>query len=332
VTVHTTMLGGGFGRRAEQDFLVEAVTLSKETHAPVKVVYSREDDMQHDYYRPATYNALSAGLDALGAPIAVTYRTVSPSIMQHMFPQFIRNGVDDTAVEGAWDHYAVPNVLVEWIRDDTSVPVGFWRSVGNSHSAFVKESFVDEIAAASRTDPLELRRRLLAGSPRMLGVLNLAAERAGWGTALPAGRARGIAVHNSFNSFVAEVAEVSVGSDGVPVVHRIVCAVDCGRVVNPLTVEAQVQGSIVYGLSAALHGAITIEHGRVVQRNFDTYAPLRMHEMPRVEVHLVPSEAAPTGIGEPALPPAAPAVTNALFALTGKRIRKLPIDPAELRG
>jgi isoquinoline 1-oxidoreductase beta subunit len=326
------MLGGGFGRRAEQDFLVEAVTLSKQANAPVKVVYTREDDTQHDFYRPATYNVVAAGLDASGAPIALTYRSVSPSVMAHMLPQFIRNGLDEAAIEGAADHYAIPNVLVEWVRDEPGVPIGFWRSVGNSHTAFVKESFMDEIAAASNTDPLALRRRLLAGNARMLGVLNLAAERAGWGSPLPAGRARGIAVHHSFGSYVAEVAEVSVAEGGTPTVHRMVCAVDCGRVVNPLTVEAQVQGSIVYGLSAALQGGITIERGRVVQGNFDTYAPMRMNEMPRVEVHIVPSEAAPTGIGEPALPPAAPAVTNAIFKATGKRIRTLPIRPDELRG
>ncbi|HEY2804554.1 MAG TPA: molybdopterin cofactor-binding domain-containing protein, partial [Gemmatimonadales bacterium] len=266
IQIHTTMLGGGFGRRFEQDFLSEAVTLSKMAHVPVKVVFSREDDIQHDCYRPATYNVLAAGLDASGNLTTCTYRSVSPSVQAHMFP--LQNGLDDNAIEGALGEYAIPNVQVEWVRDEPGVPIGFWRSVGNSHTAFVKESFIDEIAAATHTDPLALRRRLLANSPRLLGVLNLAAERAGWDSPLPAGRFRGIAAHKSFNSYVAEVAEVSVGADGTPTVHRVCCAVDIGRVVNPLTVEAQVQGSIVYGLSAALRGAITLDRGRVQQENF----------------------------------------------------------------
>ena len=332
VQIHTTLLGGGFGRRAEQDFLSDAVLVSKAVNAPVKVVFTREDDMQHDFYRPATYNALAAGLDASGRPIAWTHRSVSSSIMGRMFPQFVRNGLDDSAVEGAADTpYAIPNIHVDWVKDEPGVPVGFWRSVGNSHTSFVRESFMDEIAAASHTDPLELRRRLLEGKTRWLGVLNAAAERAGWGTPLPTGRARGIAVHECFGSFVAEVAEVSLGRDGLPVVHRVVCAVDCGQIVNPLTIEAQMQSGIVYGLSAALHGAITIERGRVAQSNFHDYAPLRMSEMPRIDVVIVPSTEAPGGVGEPSTPPIAPAVTNALFTLTGKRIRRLPIRAEDLR-
>jgi len=329
VQIHTTMLGGGFGRRFEQDFLTEAVTLSKLTHAPVKVVFSREDDIQHDNYRPATYNVLAAGLDASGNLTVATYQSVSPSVQAHIFP--LRNGMDENAIEGALGEYAIPNVQVEWVRDEPGVPMGFWRSVGNSHTAFVKESFIDEIAAATHTDPMALRRRLLAGSPRLLGVLNLAAERAGWDTPLPAGRFRGIAAHKSFNSYVAEVAEVSVAADGTPTVHRVVCAVDIGRVVNPLTVEAQVQGSVVYGLSAALRGAITLDKGRVQQENFNQYEPLRMNEMPVVEVAIVPSEEPATGIGEPGLPPIAPAVGNAIFAATGVRLRSLPFRPEALR-
>ena len=332
VKVNTTMLGGGFGRRFESDFIADAVLLSKAAGAPVKLIYSREDDIQHDFYRPATYNVLSAGLDAAGNPVAWTYRSVSSSIMSRAFPQFVREGRDESAFEGAeLLEYAVPNVRAEWVRDEPGVPVGFWRSVGSSHTAFVKESFLDEIAAASRTDPLELRRRLLAGKTRWLGVLNAAAERAGWGSPLPAGRARGIAVHESFASWAAQVAEVSLNADGTPRVHRIVCAIDCGQTVNPLTIEAQVQSAIVYGLSAALHNAITIDRGRVVQSNFHDYPALRMNEMPRVDVVIIPSTEAPGGVGEPATPPVAPAVCNALFALTGRRVRRLPIRAEDLR-
>ncbi|MBI1722541.1 MAG: xanthine dehydrogenase family protein molybdopterin-binding subunit [Gemmatimonadetes bacterium] len=326
IAVHTTMLGGGFGRRAELDFVSDAVETSKAVGAPVKVIYSREDDIQHDYYRPATYNSLAGALDDGGWPVAWTHRIVGPSIFSRIFPQFVRNGIDDSSVEGAANlPYAIPNILVDYVMRETGVPVGFWRSVGNSQNAFIKESFLDELAAAGGKDPVELRRRLLANQPRHLGVLELAASRAGWGSPLPAGRARGIAVHESFGSYVAEVAEVSVAADGTPTVHRVVCAVDCGTVVNPLTVEAQMESGIVYGLSAALHGEITIDRGRVVQSNFHDYAPLRMSEVPRVEVHIVPSTEAPGGVGEPGTPPIAPAVCNAIFSATGRRIRRLPI-------
>ncbi len=338
VQVHTTLLGGGFGRRFELDFVMDAVRVSKSVRAPVKLVYSREDDIQHDMYRPAVYNVLAAGLDAAGMPTTWTHRSVSSSIIARVFPQMFRDGKDDSAYEGAADlPYAIPNIHVDWVRDEPGVPVGFWRSVGNSHTAWVKESFLDEIAAASQTDPLELRRRLLRSSqapsaPRLLGVLNLAAERAGWGTPPPAGTGRGIAVHESFGSFCAEVAEVRLNSDGTPKVTHVVVAIDCGQIVNPLTIEAQMQSCIVYGLSAALHGAITIENGRVVQSNFHDYTPLLLTEMPRVEVHIMPSTENPGGVGEPGTPPIAPAVCNALFALTGKRIRRLPIRSEDLRG
>ncbi len=330
VQVHTTYLGGGFGRRAELDFVDDAVRLSKEVRAPVKVVYTREDDIQHDMYRPATYTVMRAGLGTDGLPTAWWARVVGASIFARFFPQMF-NGMDESSVEGLTEHgYGIPNQHVEWVRHESGVPVGFWRSVGNTQNAFIKECFVDELAQLAGQDPVAYRRTLLAGHPRLLGVLNAAAERAGWGSSLPAGRARGVAVHESFGSFVAEVAEVSIEGDA-PVVHRVVCAADVGTVVNPLTVEAQMESAIVYGLSAALRGEITIDRGRVVQSNFHDYQPLRMHEMPRVEVHLVPSTNNPGGVGEPGTPPIAPAVCNALFALTGRRIRRLPIRPEDLR-
>jgi isoquinoline 1-oxidoreductase subunit beta len=330
VNVITTYLGGGFGRRFELDFVQDAVEASKAMKAPVKVIYSREDDIQHDFYRPATYNRLAAALNDTGAPVAWTHRIVGPSILARFGP--LEKGIDGSSVEAAVDMpYAVPNVKVEWVRAEPGIPIGFWRSVGNSQNSFIVESFIDELAHAAGKDPFEFRRTLLEKHPRHKAVLELAAEKAGWGQPLPEGRARGIAVQESFGSWVAEVAEVSVSPEGKPKVHRIVCAVDCGTVVNPDTVEAQMQSGIVYGLSAALSGEITIKDGRVVQGNFDSYPVLRMNEMPVVEVHIVKSTEPPGGVGEPGTPPAAPALCNAIFALTGKRVRKLPIRPEDIK-
>ena len=326
VAVHTTYLGGGFGRRFELDFIVEALETSKAAGAPVKVIWSREDDIQHAQYRPANYHQLRAGLDASGRPVSWTHRIVAPSIMARMFPQTVKNGLDGEAVEGGVGlPYAIPNVHVDYQLTDTGIPVGFWRSVNNSFNGFAVEGFIDELAAAAKQDPYEYRRALLANAPRDRGVLELAASKAGWGTPLPAGRGRGIAVYKSFESFAAQVAEVSVSPEGDVRVHRVVCAIDCGMHVNPSTIEAQMQGGIVYGLTAALKGAIDIQGGRVVQSNFHDYQMLRLAEMPVVEVYIVPSEEAPGGVGEPGTPPIAPAVCNAIFAATGKRIRKLPI-------
>jgi isoquinoline 1-oxidoreductase beta subunit len=332
IKVHTTLLGGGFGRRFEADFVVEAVEISKAVGAPVKLVWSREDDTQHDFYRPAAYNRLIGGLDAQGMPIVWTQRVVSPSIFARTFPNFIQNGVDSTSVEGSADMpYAIPNLLVDYVMKDTGVPVGFWRSVGHSQNAFITESFLDKLAVAAGKDPYELRRQLLNKAPRHKGVLELAATKAEWGQPLPEGRYRGIAVAESFGSFVAQVAEVSVAPNGNVRVHRVVCAVDCGKVVNPDTIEAQMQSAIVYGLTAALKGEISIENGRVKQSNFHDYEMLRIDEMPVVEVHIMPSTEAPGGVGEPGTPPIAPAVANAIFAATGKRIRKLPIRATDLK-
>jgi len=332
VRVHTTFLGGGFGRRAEQDFIAEAVEISKGTGAPVQVTWSREDDMQGDFYRPAAYSKLVAGLDLDGWPVAWKSRIVGPSIMSRFFPGSVKNGVDETSVEGqANSKYAIPNFLVEYALTEAGVPVGFWRSVGNSHNGFITECFVEELAKAGSKDPFEFRRKLLADAPRHRGVLELAAEKAGWGKPLPAGRTRGIAVVESFGSYVAEVAEVSLNrKSGEVKVHRVVCAVDCGRYVNPETIAAQMEGAIVYGLTAALKGQITIEKGRVQQSNFHDYEMLRLKEMPNVEVYIVPSNEAPGGVGEPGTPPIAPAVCNAIFAATGKPIRRLPIRKEDL--
>ncbi|MGK2859761.1 MAG: molybdopterin cofactor-binding domain-containing protein [Thermoanaerobaculia bacterium] len=329
VKLHTTLLGGGFGRRAVLDshFVVEAVQTSKAVKKPVKVIWTREDDIRGGYYRPRGHHAVSGGIDAAGKLVAWQHRIVSQSIVAGTIFEsaMFKEGIDHTAVEGVADlAYAIPNRLVEWHQAPVGVPVLWWRSVGHSANAFVVESFLDELAHAADRDPLELRRELLADKPRHKRVLELAASKAGWGKPAPAGRSRGLAVHSSFGSFVAHVAEVSVSPKGEIRVHRVVCAIDCGPVVNPETIRAQMEGAIVYGLSAALHGEITFEKGRVQQSNFHDYPALRMNEMPEVEVHIVDSKESMGGVGEPGLPPIAPAVGNAIFAATGKRLRSLP--------
>jgi len=332
VRVHTMYLGGGFGRRAEQDFIAEAVEISKMAGVPVQVTWSREDDIQHDFYRPAVYTKLVAGLDTDGWPVAWKSRIISPSIMSRFFPGSVKNGIDESSVEGQANiKYGIPNFLVEYALTETGVPVGFWRSVGNSQNGYITECFIDELAKAGGKDPFEFRRKLLANAPRHRGVLELAAAKAGWGQPLPAGRTRGIAVVESFGSHVAEVAEVSVNrSSGQVGVHRVVCAIDCGRQVNPDIIAAQMESGIVFGLTAALKGQITIHNGRVEQSNFHDYELLRLNEMPKVEVHIVPSLESPGGVGEPGTPPIAPAVCNAIFAATGKRVRRLPIRAEDL--
>jgi isoquinoline 1-oxidoreductase beta subunit len=332
VTVHVTLLGGGFGRRLEVDDVEEAVEIAKSAGAPVKVMWTREDELKHGFYRPATYHVLRAGLDGAGKLVAWTHRIVGPNILARVAPEAVKDGVDPTTVEGARNlPYAVPNLEVDCVQEDPGVPVGFWRSVGSSQNAFVVECFLDEVATAAKRDPVELRRELLAGHPRHRGVLDLAAEKAGWGSPLPRGRGRGVAVHESFGSFVAQVAEVTAGADGQVKVDRVVCAVDCGMHVNPDTIEAQMEGSVAFGLTAALKSGIRIDRGGVAQSNFHDYELLRLPEMPRVEVHIVPSDARPGGIGEPGVPPVAPAVANAIFAATGKRVRTLPVNWTELR-
>jgi isoquinoline 1-oxidoreductase beta subunit len=336
VTLHTTLLGGGFGRRANvaSDFVTEATEVAKAAKAPVKVVWTREDDIRGGWYRPMWYDHFAAGLDASGNPVAWTHTIVGQSIMTGtMFESFgVKDGIDSTSVEGAADIlYGIPNLQVELHSPKNEVPVQWWRSVGHSHTGFSVEAFLDEVAHGGGKDPYQLRRTLLANEPRMLAVLDLVAQKANWGSALPAGRARGIATHFSFDSYVAQVAEVSVEKDGTVRVHRVVAAVDCGRTVNPDTVKGQIEGGIIFGLTAALKTEITLEKGRVQQRNFNDYPMVRMFESPAIEVYIVPSTEHPTGVGEPGVPPVASAVANAIFAATGKRVRRLPIKPEDLR-
>ena len=338
VHVHFTYLGGGFGRRLMDDYAAEATALSKAIGKPVKLAWSREDDMQHGFYRPSSYHRMSAAIGADGAPAAYRHVVVAPSISHQNFGS-VKDGLDTTlAGQTPWC-YATPNVRTEYVMSNTHVPAGWWRSVYTSHCGFATECFFDEMAHAAGKDPFEYRRALLAGdrtvpsgrarfsTARLLGVLELAAAKAGWGSALPKGRARGIACYPSFGSYAAHVAEVSV-DDGAVRVHRIVAAVDCGMTVNPDTIEAQMEGSVVYALSALKH-TINIERGRVVESNFHNFPMWRISEMPVVETHIVASNEAPGGVGEPGVPSVAPAVINAVFAATGKRLRKLPVRPAD---
>lgn len=335
VEIHTTFLGGGFGRRANprSDFVQEAVQVAKAIRKPVKVVWTREDDMRGGYYRPMWVDHIEAAIGKDGRPVAWKHTIVGQSIVADtpFEPMLTKNGIDATSVEGASTlPYMIPNLQVELHSPKNVVPVQWWRSVGHSHTAFVVETMIDELAHLAGKDPVAYRFDILPADSRYRGVLQLAADKAGWGKAgLPPGHAYGVAVHKSFESYVAQVAQVSL-QDGHIRVHRVVAAVDCGVAVNPDGVQQQVEGAIVFGLSAALHGEITLENGRVMQANFNQYTPLRISEMPQVEVHIVDSNEHPTGIGEPGTPPIAPAVANAVFALTGKRLRRMPFDRESL--
>jgi len=334
VQIHTTFLGGGFGRRAtpQSDFVVEAVHVAKAAGGPVKVVWTREDDMQGGWYRPAFLHAIVGGVDASGNPVSWRSRLVGQSIMSGtMFESMMMKGkeYDPASVEGVDDlPYEIPNLAVESHQAKVGVPVQWWRSVGHSHTGFATECFIDELAALGHQDPYQFRRSLLTKHPRHLAVLDLAAQKAGWGKPLPNGRARGIAVHFAFESYNAQVAEVSV-TDGKVRVHRIVSAVDCGHYVNPGIIAAQLEGGAIFAASAALYQELTFENGRLQQTNFHTFPVMRMNECPEIETHIVESDEKSGGIGEPGVPCTAPAIANAVFAVTGKRIRKLPIRMAE---
>ena len=330
VVVHNHLLGGGFGRRLEYDWVTQAVRIGQQVEGPVKVVWTREEDMQHEFYRPYYYDRMAAGLDAGGRPVAWTHRVVGPAILARYLPPAFKDGIDIDGVDAAVQLvYDIPAIQVEYVRHEEPVlNTSFWRGVGPTHNVFVIESFMDELAAAAKADPVEYRRALLSKAPRARAVLDLAANAAGWGSPLPAGRGRGVALlYSWWGSYLAEVAEVEVSQAGELRVHRVVCAVDCGTVVNPDIVKAQIEGGVNFGISGALWGEITLKHGRVEQSNFHNYRVLRMNEAPAIEVHLVRNLEAPGGLGEPGTSVTAPALANAVFAATGKRIRKLPLAP-----
>jgi isoquinoline 1-oxidoreductase beta subunit len=333
VVVHNHLIGGGFGRRLEIDGVIRAVQIAQHVDGPVKIVWTREEDIQHDMYRPSFFDRISAGLDEKGMPVAWSHSFAGSSIIARWAPPLFNNGLDPDTTEGAIDLvYALPNMHVEYLRvEPPGIPTAFWRSVGPSHNVFVTESFMDELAAAAKQDAVAYRLALLDKAPRAKAVLELAAKKAGWGKQLPKRIGRGVSVQFVFATYMAQVAEVEVSSDGAVRVRRVVCAVDCGTVVNPDTVQAQIQSAIMFGITAALHGKITLKDGRVEQTNFDTYQMLRMNEAPAVEVHIVQSREPPGGMGEAGTSAIAPAVTNAIFAATGKRLRQLPIDTAALK-
>jgi isoquinoline 1-oxidoreductase subunit beta len=336
VTVHVTYLGGGFGRRLEVDFIGQAVRIALETGGrPVQLVWPREEDITHDFYRPATVALMQASLDAKGEPLAVSITSAGDAVMpryyERAFPLFATpiDMPDKTTSEGLFDlPYDIEHRRIAHVATQSGVPVGSWRSVGHSQNAFFAEAFIDELAYEAKQDPVAFRMALLKHMPRHAAVLRLAADKAGWGAPLPPGRARGVALHESFNSIVAEVVETSLVG-GKPKVHRVVCAADVGTVVNPGIVAQQMESGVIFGLTAALYGRIDIEASAVRQTNFPSYPMVRMAEAPVVETHLVPSTRHPGGAGEPGTPPLAPALANALFVLTGKRIRELPLVAAQ---
>jgi isoquinoline 1-oxidoreductase beta subunit len=333
VVVHNHLIGGGFGRRLEVDGVTRAVEIAKQVDGPVKVVWTREEDIQHDMYRPYWFDRLSAGLDANGKPIAWKHRFAGSSVIARWVPPFFKNGLDPDTTEGAIDLvYDLPNMHVEYVQTEPpGIPTAFWRSVGPSHNVFVVESFMDELAAAAKQDPVSYRLALLDKTPRAKAVLALAAEKAGWGQPLPERVGRGVSLQFVFATYLAQVAEVEVGKDGAVRVRRVVCAVDCGIAVNPDTIQAQIQSAVMFGITAALYGNITLNNGRIEQSNFDNYQILRIDEAPKVEVHIVQSRESPGGMGEAGTSAIVPAVANAIFAATGKRLRKMPVDTAALK-
>ena len=333
VVLHQHLIGGGFGRRLEVDGVTRATEIARHVDGPVKVVWTREEDIQHDMYRPYWYDRLQAGLDEKGRPVAWSHRFAGSSIIARWLPPGFSKGLDPDSIDGAIHlAYGLPNLRVEYRQvEPPGIPTAFWRSVGPSHNVFVVESFMDELAAVAKQDPVAYRLALLEKSPRAKAVLALAAAKAGWGQALPQGMGRGVSVQNVFGSHLAQVAEVEVAKDGSVRVRRVVAAVDCGIVVNPDTVKAQIEGATIFGISAALYGEITLKDGRVEQSNFDSYPMLRMDEAPAIEVHIVKSSEAPGGMGEPGTSAIVPAVANAIFAATGKRLRRMPVDPAQLK-
>jgi CO/xanthine dehydrogenase Mo-binding subunit len=329
VVVHNHYLGGGFGRRLEFDYVTQAVRIAQQVEGPVKVIWTREEDIRHDVYRPHYYDRIAAGVNADGKLIAWMHRLVGPAILARYLPAAFKDGIDPDGVDGAEQVlYDIPSIRVEFVRHEEPVlNTGFWRGVGVTHNTFVIESFIDELAAAAKQDPVAYRRALLHKSPRATAVLDAAAKAAGWGRPLPEGRGRGVSLlYSSWDSYLAEVAEVSVSKAGEIRVHRVVCAVDCGTVVNPDTVKAQIEGGIIFGISGALWGEVTLKNGRVEQSNFHDVRVLRINEVPAIEVHLVRNGEKPGGIGEPGTAVTAPALANAVFAATGKRIRKLPLE------
>ncbi len=327
VRLHNHLLGGGFGRRLEFDGTVRAVQIAQHVEGPVQVIWTREEDIQHDMYRPYYYDRLSAGVDTAGKAIAWSHRIAGSSIIARYSPSWLENGVDPDAVEGSANHpYAFDDIRVEWVaQEPPAIQTAFWRGVGVTRGTFVVESFIDELAANAKQDPLAYRLALLDKNPRAKAVLQIAAEKSGWGTPLTAGQGRGIAVCNGFGSFIAQVVQVTVDESGEVKPTHVWCVVDCGITINPDTVRAQMESGIVFGLSGALYGEITIKEGRVEQTNFGDYRVMRINEAPQIDVHLVKSLEAPGGIGEPGTSCVMPALTNAVYAASGKRIRKLPI-------